>query len=189
MVSPPHKPTLDVSPASTVSAGLRVRPMTKEDFDGVVQVVDQWWSGPIAVLAHPVFFYELGRHARVVEEVSGRGGSGFVGFLLGFVAPEAEGGLAGGPGDEAPRGPVGYVHLVGVHPGFRRKGVARALYAGFEADARAARCARMKAITTAGNEGSLRFHRALGWTATEEDHYAGPGRRRIVFTKELREEG
>jgi hypothetical protein len=43
----------------------------------------------------------------------------------------------------------------------------------------------MKAITTPGNEGSIRFHVALGWNVQEADDYAGPGRRRIVFTKPL----
>jgi hypothetical protein len=43
----------------------------------------------------------------------------------------------------------------------------------------------MKAITTPGHEGSIRFHVALGWRMQEIDDYAGPGRRRIVFTKSL----
>jgi hypothetical protein len=43
----------------------------------------------------------------------------------------------------------------------------------------------MKAITTPGNEGSIRFHVAVGWRVQEIDDYAGPGRRRIVFTKQL----
>jgi ribosomal protein S18 acetylase RimI-like enzyme len=119
-----------------------------------------------------VFFYELGALARVVEDHASREGPKFVGFLLGFLA-------------EGDRGAVGYVHLVGVHPEYRRKGVARALYTEFTRAAQASSCRRLKAITTVGNEGSLRFHQALGWTATEEEHYAGPGRRRVVFTKDL----
>jgi hypothetical protein len=43
----------------------------------------------------------------------------------------------------------------------------------------------MKAITTTGNEGSLKFHEALGWTAEEVEDYAGPSRKRVVFLKEL----
>lgn len=165
-------PTLDEPLTATVPSNLRVRPMSKPDFDTVVQVVDQWWSGPIAILAHPVFFYELGRHARVVEDTAN--GSKFVGFLLGFLAPS-----------DGARPPVGYVHLVGVHPEYRRKGVARALYNEFTQNALTSGCRNLKAITTAGNEGSLRFHQALGWSWTEDDNYAGPGRRRIVLTKEL----
>jgi len=167
-------PTLDEPYSTTVPANLRVRPMTKADFDAVVHVVDQWWSGPIAILAHPVFFYELGKHARVVEDFATPNGRKFVGFLLGFIAPPDEG-----------RAAVGYVHLVGVHPEYRRKGVARALYNEFTANALSSGCRHLKAITTVGNEGSLRFHQALGWRSTEDDNYAGFGRRRIVLTKDL----
>lgn len=167
-------PTLDEPLTTTVPTNLRVRPMTKTDFDVVVQVVDQWWSGPIAVLAHPVFFYELGKNARVVEDFGHPQGRKFVGFLLGFIAPA----------DES-RAAVGYVHLVGVHPEYRRKGVARALYNDFTANALTFGCRHLKAITTQGNEGSLRFHQALGWSLTEDENYAGPGRRRIVLTKDL----
>jgi GNAT superfamily N-acetyltransferase len=142
------------------------RSITKADFDHVVEVIDRWWGGPISTFAHPIFFYELGGNALIVEE-NGQ----MTGFLLGFIAHE----------------PVktGYVHLVGIHPDFRRRGVGRLLYESFTDTCRAAQCVRMKAITTLGNEGSLRFHTALGWDATEVDHYAGPGRRRIVFTRDL----
>lgn len=165
-------PTLDEPLQATVPPNLRVRAMTKKDFDTVVQVVDQWWSGPIAVLAHPVFFYELGRHARVVEDVANN--SKFVGFLLGFIRAA--------DGDEPA---VGYIHLVGVHPDYRRKGVARALYNEFTQSALTSGCRQLKAITTHGNEGSLRFHQALGWQAHEDEHYAGPNRKRQVLTKTL----
>jgi hypothetical protein len=43
----------------------------------------------------------------------------------------------------------------------------------------------MKAITTSGNEGSIRFHDALGWGSSDIENYAGRDRRRIVFTKDL----
>jgi len=94
-----------------------------------------------------------------------------IGFLLGFIAHEPA--------------RTGYVHLVGIHPDHRRKGVGRTLYAKFTEGAVAAGCTKLKAITTTGNEGSIRFHIAQGWQAQEIDDYAGPGRKRIVFLKEL----
>ena len=142
------------------------RRMTKADFDQIVEVIDRWWGGPISTFAHPIFFYELGEKALVVEEERR-----LIGFMLGFITNE----------------PVrtGYVHLVGIHPDFRRRGVGRLLYETFTDTCRAAECLRMKAITTLGNEGSQRFHLAVGWEAREVDDYAGLGRRRIVFTKDL----
>jgi GNAT superfamily N-acetyltransferase len=153
------------------------RPITKGDFDRVVEVIDHWWGGPISTFAHPIFFYELGGAALVVEE-----GSLMIGFLLGFVVAGAS---AGRPTSTPADGRCGYVHLVGIHPDFRRRGVGRLLYDRFTRDCRAADCVGMKAITTPGHEGSIRFHVALGWDVQEVDDYAGPGRRRIVFTKRL----
>jgi len=144
---------------------LSTRPVTKADYDEIVRVIDRWWGGPTSALAHPIFFYELGRLARVVEH-DGQ----MVGFLFGFVAPE---------------GPIGYVHIIGIDPDYRRRGVARLLYSAFEEDCRKEGAARMKAITTLGNEGSVRFHEALGWKISQVEDYAGPGRQRLVFTKDL----
>ena len=142
------------------------RPLGKQDYDHIVQVIDRWWGGPTSALAHPLFFYELGSLARVVEH-----DGILVGFLLGFIAP--------GP----PK--TGYVHLVGIHPDYRRRGVGKVLYQTFEEDCRAAGCSRLKAITTTGNDGSLAFHKATGWHATRVEDYAGPARPRVVFDKTL----
>lgn len=153
--------------------GMETRKITKADFDRIVEVIDHWWGGPISTFAHPIFFYELGDMALVVE-AEGE----MIGFLLGFVANHpAE---ANGSNER-----TGYVHLVGIHPEHRRRGVGRLLYATFTQAAVAAGCTKLKAITTTGYEGSLRFHLAQGWQAREVDDYAGPGRKRIVFTKEL----
>jgi GNAT superfamily N-acetyltransferase len=143
-----------------------IRPLGKADFDHIVQVIDRWWGGPTSALASPMFFYELGSLARVVEH-----DGILVGFLLGFIAP--------GP----PK--TGYVHLIGIHPDYRRKGVGRILYQSFEENCRAAACTRLKAMSTVGNEGSIAFHRATGWTVTFVEDYAGPARPRVVFTKNL----
>jgi hypothetical protein len=63
--------------------------------------------------------------------------------------------------------------------------VGRLLYETFTDTCKGSGCLRMKAITTLGNEGSQRFHLAMGWDAREIDDYAGPSRRRIVFTRDL----
>jgi GNAT superfamily N-acetyltransferase len=147
---------------------MQTRRITKADWDQIVQVIDHWWGGPISSSAHPIFFYELGDHALIVEQ-----GSQMIGFLLGFVARPS--------GEKI----TGYVHLVGIHPDYRRRGVGRLLYNKFIEECRAAGCVRMKAITTPGYEGSIRFHLAQGWNAQEIEDYAGPSRKRIVFTKSL----
>lgn len=145
---------------------METRKITKRDFDQIVEVIDRWWGGPISTFAHPIFFHELGDNALIIEQHET-----LIGFLLGFIVfkePKA-----------------GYVHLVGIHPDYRRQGVGRILYETFTERCRSLGCERMKAITTTGNEGSMLFHKALGWSADEEEDYAGPGRKRIVFTREL----
>src|SRR4051812_40357240 len=96
-----------------------------------------------------------------------------VGFLLGFITKASQNCY------------VCYVHLVCIHPDHHRRGVGRILYAAFEEDCRKADVKRMKAITTLGNEGSHIFHQVLGWDMIEIEDYAGPGRPRMVFTKDL----
>ncbi|RYE81574.1 MAG: GNAT family N-acetyltransferase [Myxococcales bacterium] len=146
---------------------MEARPLTKESWDRIIRVIDAWSGGMSRALAHPIFFHELGDMARVVESPDGE----LSAFLLGFITPSTP--------------PVGYVHLVGVHPEHRRHGAGRFLYSWFESECRARGCQTVKAITTLGNEGSLRFHRAIGWDAHEVADYAGPGMPRIVFTKTL----
>ena len=65
---------------------MQTRKITKVDFDRIVEVIDHWWGGPISTFAHPIFFYELGGHALIVEQ-----GDEMIGFLLGFVARPEDG--------------------------------------------------------------------------------------------------
>lgn len=142
------------------------RKLTHGDFQQIVSVIDHWWGGPTSALAHPLFFHELGEHAIVAEE-----GGSMVGFLLGFISNTES--------------RVGYIHLVGIDPTFRRRGVGRTLYSEFSRAMTAAGVLKLKAITTPGNQGSIEFHRANGWQVALVPDYAGPGRDRYVFTHTL----
>jgi hypothetical protein len=59
------------------------------------------------------------------------------------------------------------------------------LYQEFERRARSLGAARLKAITTVGNQASLGFHRSLGYAMEQVPDYAGAGRARFVFTRDL----
>jgi len=74
---------------------------------------------------------------------------------------------------------------VGIHPDFRRRGVGKILYSTFEEDCREAGCARLKSISTTGNEGAIAFHEANGFGVHFVEDYAGPARPRVVFLKDL----
>lgn len=148
---------------------MNIRGLTKADFDVIVSVSDRWWGGPSSDRTHPVFFYELGERGLVAEH-----DGEMIGFLFGFVAPGTT-----GSADTA------YVHMVGIHPDHRRQGVAKKLYEAFAQACKQRGCQRIKSITTVGNENSVRFHEALGFSVYEDPNYAGPGRPRLVFFKEL----
>ncbi len=143
---------------------METRGITAEDFGQIVSVIDRWWGGPTSALAHPMFFHELGEHALVVEA-----DDAMVGFLLGFATSAG----------------TGYVHLVGIDPGYRRRGVGKRLYESFTERMHGLGMRRMKAITTPGNQGSIEFHKALGYRVERVADYAGPGRDRYVFTRDL----
>jgi len=145
---------------------VQVRRIEKADYDYIVSVLDRWWGGPAGVRAHPIFFYELGNMGLVAED-----GPTVVGFLVGFLAPHDP--------------PYGYVHFVGIDPAHRRRGVGNQLYARFIERCRAAGAEKLKAIAASGDEGAVAFHQALGFTVTDVPDYAGPGRGRIVFEKDL----
>ncbi|MCB9667738.1 MAG: GNAT family N-acetyltransferase [Myxococcales bacterium] len=145
------------------------RGITKQDYDYIVAVLDRWFGGLAHDRAHPVFFYELGEKALIAEEHGET-----VGFLLGFTI------------QSSPSGPItGYIHLVGIKPESRRQGVGRALYDTFIKRCVAGGATRIKAIAPIANDESARFHRALGFSVKEDINYAGPGRGRLVFLKDL----
>jgi GNAT superfamily N-acetyltransferase len=143
-----------------------LRALEKRDYDQVVQIIDRWSGGPTGTLVHPLLYYELGGLARVVER-----DTQLVGFLFGFLSQTVQ--------------QIGYIHLVGVHPEYRRQGIGRLLYSRFEDECREVHCAGLKAMTAPGNESATSFHRALGFDAQLIDGYAGPGRPRVVFNKSL----
>lgn len=144
---------------------MRTRRLQREDFDQIVQVVDSWWGGTAGERALPIFFHEFGHHGLVAVEDDGT----LLGFLFGFVT------------DADPR--TGYIHMLGIAPEQRRRGVARMLYEDFGRHAADVGAVRLKAINTSGNQGSVGFHRALGFDCVEDPDYGGPGRARNVFTR------
>ncbi|MFI1721965.1 GNAT family N-acetyltransferase [Streptomyces sp. NPDC020489] len=98
-----------------------------------------------------------------------RAEDGIRGYLIGFVTPDG----------------TGYVHLIATRSDARGTGVGRDLYAAFTDAARGQGAVRLKAITSVTNEGSVAFHRSLGFDARVEDAYHGPGQPMVVFTRAL----
>jgi ribosomal protein S18 acetylase RimI-like enzyme len=144
-----------------------IRPARSDDYDRIAAVADDWWGRPILAVLPRLFLDHFHRTSRVAEaERELRG------FVIGF----------GSPSEPA----QAYIHFVGVHPDERRHGLARQLYEEFFTLSRADGRRQVSAITSPLNEGSIAFHRRLGFTVTGPVvDYNGPGQHRMVFTRSL----
>lgn len=149
-------------------------PCSKRDYDQIVSNLPAFWGNDrMRALHHPMFLNELGDCAHVIRE-----GETVVAYLFGFITPV----------------PLAYIHLVGVRDTHRRRGLARRLYDHFTVMAASRGCRRLRAITSAQNTGSIRFHRSLGFEAIGAPEsggvpvvrdYGGPGVDRVVLEKHL----
>ncbi|TMR96773.1 GNAT family N-acetyltransferase [Nonomuraea basaltis] len=147
--------------------GHALRPAAPADYDAIAAVVDEWWGRPILGSLPRLYLDHFHRTSLVAD-----GPDGMAGFLIGFLSPSAA--------DEA------YIHFVGVSPGARGGGVARALYERFFALARDHDRHVVKAITSPVNEASIAFHRRMGFTvAGPVPDYNGPGADLVTFERPL----
>jgi ribosomal protein S18 acetylase RimI-like enzyme len=89
---------------------VEVRTAEPSDYERIVAVVDDWWGGRNMRPLLPRLFLNHFADSSLVVEDDGR----LEAFLIGFLSSARP--------DEA------YVHFVGVRPGCRRSGLARALY-------------------------------------------------------------
>jgi GNAT superfamily N-acetyltransferase len=155
---------------------MRLRHVRPSDCDRVLAVVDEWWSLPAADLHPPhVFFTHLAPTSLVLEAADGT----LVGFLLGFLSEAHP--------DEA------CVHMVGVHPAFRRLGFGRRLYERFFTSAQMHGRRWVRAATAPSDQASVAFHLALGFAPLRGDvavaglpmqlDHAGEGGQRVVFRR------
>jgi predicted GNAT superfamily acetyltransferase len=154
---------------------MQLRHVRPSDCDRVLAVIDEWWGGPATSSHLPyVFFSHLAPTSFVLEADDGE----LLGFLLGFLSQARP--------DEA------CVHMIGVHPAFRRLGFGRRLYERFFATAQMSGRRYVRAVSPPTDQ-SIAFHRALGFAALHGDavidglpvrrDYAGAGGQRVVFRR------
>jgi ribosomal protein S18 acetylase RimI-like enzyme len=156
-----------------------VRDVVPDDWQRVMAVMVEWWGGRDLREMLPWVFFEHFRTTSLIAEHEEE----LVGFLVGFLCPTHA--------DEA------YVHFAGVHPAWRRVGLARDLYRRFCAMAQAEGRTMVRAVTSPVNKDSIAFHQRLGFVLMpgngEVDGLpvtldrAGPAQHRVCL--ELRLEG
>ena len=156
---------------------LLIRHAEPYDYQQVIAVIDQWWGGRrMAGMMPKLFFVHFRPTSFVVEH-----DSIVVGFVIGFVSQTFP--------DEA------YIHFAGVHPEFRKAGLARRLYEKFFAAVENVGCRTVRCVTSPVNQGSILFHRAMGFSAADSEKivdgipvfeaYDGKGEDRVLFSKIL----
>ncbi|GHA07437.1 GNAT family N-acetyltransferase [Streptomyces echinoruber] len=123
-----------------------------------------WGERDLRALHQPFLVHEFSATCLVA-----RAADGIRGYVLGCVTPDG----------------TGYVHLAATRDDARGTGLGRRLYEAFARAARGQGAVRLKAITSVGNEGSVAFHRSLGFAVRVEEDDNGPGRPRVVFTRDL----
>lgn len=133
-----------------------VRP-TEADYDTLITVVDEWWAGrPVRRLLPRLWL----RHFAGWSWLARLDGDRLVGFAIGLPSP-------GLPDTVA-------LHLLGVDPNHRRRGIGRGLAARLADDATAAGANRIETVIATGDPVAVAFLRAVGYAVV-----AGPGRRPI----------
>jgi predicted GNAT superfamily acetyltransferase len=148
---------------------VEIRHAHPSDYGRVIARVNAWWGGrEMAPMLPRLFFVHFEGTSYVVDDEDGQ----LAAFLIGFHSQS--------DADEA------YVHFVGVAPERRGEGLGRRLYERFFADALSAGRTVVRCVTSPANEGSVAFHRALGFEAERiAENYDGPGEDRVLFVKHL----
>jgi len=153
------------------------RPISERDHAPIIAVVDQWWGGrQMAGLLPRLFFTHFQNTSFAIEE-HGQ----IVAFLIGFIS------------QTDPR--QSYIHFVGIHPDYRKRGIGKQLYERFFDTVRKRGCDSVRCITAPINSGSVAFHQRMGFQAEKGDQfhngvpytadYDGPGQDRVLFVKWL----
>jgi ribosomal protein S18 acetylase RimI-like enzyme len=151
--------------------GISFRRPTEGDYPAISRILDDWWGGrKIDVLLPRLWLQHFTGTSWLAETEDGR----LAGFLIGFLSPD--------------HADVAYCHLIATSPNLRGRGLGRALYERFFADARAAGRTRVTAITWPANRLSLAFHQALGFEvqggADSQNLYGTPSQAGYDFERE-----
>jgi len=163
---------------------MKIRQCTKKDFDKILAHFNDYWDidkytpdmyQRIRYLHHPIWIYEFGNTAFVVEKER---------ILAGYLFCNV-----------SQTDPLtAYGILFAVHRSYRRQGIGKQLSEYVFQLMKSKGCKYYKAITTEGNESSIRLHIELGFEFLGEPNergvpvvknYAGPGEDRVVFRKRL----
>jgi ribosomal protein S18 acetylase RimI-like enzyme len=132
--------------------GMNIRNAEPTDYDRVLNVMVDWWGGrDLRNRVHEGLFLHFKQTCFIVEDEKGE----LVAFLLGYLSQTLM--------NEA------YINWIGVHPGYRHRGIARMLYERFYDVAQASGRNRVTSGTALVNEASMRWHKHMGFAVEEKN--------------------
>ena len=159
---------------------LALRHPTEADQPRIVGLVDEWFAGRrVHQLVVRAWFRHFGSTSWLAEDATGHP----IGFLIGYRS------------QDHPTEAV--IHLVGVHPSHRRRGIGRALVSSVLADAAGAGATTVTALAWPGEPIPIAFFRAVGFRPDDGPgsqslygtpafpDYESEGEDRIVFIRRL----
>ena len=156
---------------------LTIRHVEPSDYHPIISVLNDWWGNRNMSDMLPKLFFVHFYNTSFVAEREGK----IVGFLIGFFSQTFP--------DQA------YIHFAGVHPDYRRKGLAGKLYRHFLEIARKHGCKVVHSVTSPVNKVSIAFHLRMGFNIEPGDklmegisiaeNYDGPEGDRVLFVKLL----
>jgi GNAT superfamily N-acetyltransferase len=157
--------------------GITIRKTKPSDHASVIAALQGWWGGRDLTAMLPKLFLNHFNDTSFVAENNDQ----MSGFLIGFLSPSLK------LKNEA------YVHFMGVHPDFRKKGIGTTLYERFFEICRTHGRNIIRACTSPVNRGSVEFHERIGFQLEAGDDeidglpvtrdYNRPGDHKVLFTK------
>lgn len=153
--------------------GIAFRRPAEADYPGISRVIDDWWGGRrMDGLLPRLWLQHFTGTSWLAETPDGK----LAGFLVGFLSPDQP--------------DVAYCHMIATNPNVRLRGLGRALYERFFADAQAGGRHWIHAVTWPANRASLAFHRALGFEIEQgpgsQNLYGSPAQPGYDFDREDR---
>lgn len=121
------------------------RHIEETDSQRVRSVMKDWWDGRDLTYLLPGLFFEHFQNTSYVAEHNGN----LAGFLIGFLSQSRRG--------EA------YIHMIGIHPDYRKQGLASELYSCFFQAVKDKGCHTVRCITSPTNRKSIAFHTRMGF--------------------------
>ena len=152
---------------------MSMRNVQPADYAPIITVLNDWWGGrKVSLMLPRLFFEHFNDTSYIIEE-----DQQIAAFLIGFLSQSHL--------DEA------YIHFVGVHPNYRKRGFGRLLYERFFDVARLHQRSVVRCVTAPINRTSIAFHTAMGFKIDagagmldgvpyDPDH-DGPGENRVCF--------